>query len=103
MLKRIGDIFESEGFAIDYDAGAHDPDWYFIATRESNKFAVALVNGPSTREQWSVGFEDGCKHVLKPGVLRTYASSLLDVAIREWDEVTQPEWHDDPTHRTIAK
>ncbi len=103
LLKRIGDIFESDGFAIDYQAGAHDPDWIFIATKGSHKFAVVLVNGPSTREQWSVGFEDGCQHALEPGVLRTYASNLLDVAIRSWDEVTRPEWHDDPTRRTIGK
>jgi hypothetical protein len=97
LLRSLAEALEDRGFTIDLEAGAQDPDWYFLARRGSDVFAVVLVLNCYQPCCWSIGLEDGDYHNLASDALRAEISPILESVVKAWPSISKVRWHADAT------
>lgn len=97
LLRMLGDAVHKQRFAVDFEAGENDPDWYFVARRGAHVFAIVLVVLPFDSCLWSIGLEDGEYRNLNSELLRAEINPILESAVRSWPGVSDVRWHADAT------
>ncbi len=43
LLRALASALQARGFAANFEAGKEDPDWTFVASRESESFTLVLT------------------------------------------------------------
>jgi hypothetical protein len=97
LLGALADGLRCRGFDIDLEAGSWDPDWYFVARRDSDLFALVLVIGNFRPCRWSIGLEDGQYHNLNSEHLRAEVNPVLERVVSLWPGVSAVRWRADAT------
>jgi hypothetical protein len=95
--RRLGQGLESIGFAIDYEAGAREPDWVFVARRGEMSFVLAMTIASFAPCRWFIGLEDSRSKPLRSETIRREVHPVLQSAIESWPSASEVRWHLDHT------
>jgi hypothetical protein len=99
ILRELGLGLESIGFAIDHEAGRHEPDWVFVARRAETAFGLSMSIANFTPCRWFIALVDAQSlgaNIQSPD-LRQEVHPVMQSVIESWPGVSEVRWHKDHT------
>ena len=97
LRRALADALQRRGFLVDLEAGAQDPDWFFLARRGADTLGVVLVVACFRPCRWHIGLEDGSYRNLTSDALREEINPILESVVAAWPGVSTIRWHPDMT------